>query len=268
MTETRANLYTPADFSLDYTQYYQRRTSDSPPEARKELSNRLLQLIVEKLSTQDSVAILDLGAGRQILEAELAASPHFSALRNKVKIFTLDIADLHKKQLLTSHFQHLRANGAELPFADNTFDIIFSCMAIDFMPRNQTFSEVSRVLKTNADVLINFHHPNLIRITESNYHDLLVRKRAINKKLRCGGTESRKFYEKIDKIKYVEIEIRDAEFVLNQFPHHIFHSVEEIALFLEKFFSLSNIRINENIALGKNGWFSAVIRRGLGANTI
>ena len=141
-----------------YSDFYTRNKEDSPDFSRTSLLRRARRY-TNDLGSQDYV--LDLGAGRQILErmyVQAYGRPRFG-------IVTVDIADIGEKILLTARYpiniRHVRANGAQLPFPHNSFPLVLSNMALDFMPRN-AISEMYRVTRPSGHALVNLHHPSLI----------------------------------------------------------------------------------------------------------
>jgi ubiquinone/menaquinone biosynthesis C-methylase UbiE len=161
--EGQSPAMSPEQFSADYTEYYRHQENDSPYESRRHLIHRLLTTIEHKLEQgQQTVRILDMGAGKQVLEKELQQSSRFQKIAANVQIITLDIAYLKKEQLLAQDISHVVADGSRLPFASDIFDVVYSSMAIDFMPRAEAFAEIQRVSAADASYIFNFHHPDLI----------------------------------------------------------------------------------------------------------
>jgi ubiquinone/menaquinone biosynthesis C-methylase UbiE len=160
-TEAPTQLYIPnprvdraGESHVFYTNYYQGERSDSPDQGRLSILRRLDQAMSELPQTS---FVLDIGAGKQALESEYrniyGNSPH--------RFMTLDIANVSREQLLAPGFEHMIANGEQMPFPDNTFSLAASNMAIDFMHR-EALSEVGRILKPGAKLLLNLHHPRSI----------------------------------------------------------------------------------------------------------
>lgn len=249
----------PSQMQTEYTDYYKHHDSDSPEKSRQYLICKLLPVIREKLKNQPRITILDVGSGKQIFEKEAQEHQELASMQERIDWFTIDIATLSSKSLLSTIAEHVQANGAELPFADNTFDVIFSSMAVDFMPRS-TFLEIQRVAKSSADVLINFHHPDLIERARakrfSANSELSKARRRLNQKIRFSTNKS-----KIDtlkrKVEIAELQVKDIQFVLYNFPEHVFSCVEEIEAFLLEHLGKC-VSLNEySNFVGHNGWFFA-----------
>lgn len=143
-----------------YSSLYKTEVEDSPDESRVSLIRRLRQQIISN-STQN--LILDLGAGRQILERDYAQQTLKKEQPLNCHFFTVDLADIDERQLLAPSFlcTHFKADGSNLPFSDGKFDVAISNMALDFMGP-QAVDEVHRVLVSNGHAFFNFHHPLLI----------------------------------------------------------------------------------------------------------
>jgi ubiquinone/menaquinone biosynthesis C-methylase UbiE len=262
----------PDDFGTTYSKYYQSENNDSPDQSRRHLIERLIigieTLISEKRADDAKITILDIGAGRQILENELQHHPRFSTIAEYVSIFTLDIANISAYQLLAKNTAHVTADGSQLPFANRSFDIVYSSMAIDFMPKQAAFGEVRRVLKENGKMFVNFHHPDLAESELRNLSTLYQKRRdQINtlEQIRRHGQKSSKFVQRIAKHQSDLQETRDLIYSIETFfgqifPELIFHTTDDIINFLQSQFPQAWISVEEFTNLkGINGWFTADI---------
>lgn len=130
--------------------------SDSPEQSRTSLSRRVRNTIG---SLDRSDFILDLGSGPQIVTHQI--------LRDRPNehpnIITLDIAKIPRGKLLARKkaYGHIRGSGNQLPFGNNSFALVFSNMALDFMG-TVAIDEVDRVLMPGGRLEVNLHHPSLI----------------------------------------------------------------------------------------------------------
>lgn len=248
--------YSPDQFQSSYTQYYRHHDSDSHVETRAHLQEKLLDWIEHLLYTQETVSILDLGSGKQIFEKELEQSPRFQKCKERINLITVDIALLEKDQLFTD-WPHIVADACTIDFPPGSFDIIFSCMAIDFMPR-EIFRKVHTLLRKTGVFLVNYHHPDLINITKKNKlyceEEYAAAARVVANKIKYKSRNSiDKAIEKRDRAK---IQLNDVEFILQNFPQLIFHNVEEIFVFLSQEFPEFQISVEEHTNGNfKNGWF-------------
>lgn len=81
-------------------------------------------------------------------------------------IFSIDLADIKIFKLIQNrvnanifNIAHTRWDASKLPFANKSFDLIFSNLAIDFAPK-EAFKEVYEVLKDWWECIFHFHHPS------------------------------------------------------------------------------------------------------------
>jgi SAM-dependent methyltransferase len=227
---------TPEEFKHDYSSYYETETSDSPSVGRAFLAHMLLEDMCSQLHRQIeagvpmqeiSISVLNVGSGRQILEQELQNEPLYQKIKPYIIYITGDIADIHSDQLLAPDVaQHVQFDGSQLPLANESIDIAFSCMAIDFMPR-EAFQEAHRVLKAGGTFMAALHHPDLIDIAMASASTLRKKYRTITQKLKH-GKGSRKYEQYLNEKRDIERQLQDSLFLLQNFPHHIFYSTEEI----------------------------------------
>lgn len=249
------NKFTPEMFKNQYSQYYLEHESDSPSSSREFLVERIIENAQCILSGRSDCTMFSLGAGRQIVEAELQEQEVFKIIAPLVNVVTADIATLDKNMLLSNAAAAIQADGQYLPFADESFDMVYSNMAVDFMPRT-VFPEIERVLRPRGIVLINFHHPNLIAIAQSATQMLCRKIHTLKQKIRFSNKE--KYREQLSEVIRQKV---DAEFVLNNFPYHIFHSVQEI----QQYFSSTRFEVEEITeyegSSGENGWFYLKARK-------
>ncbi|CAN5288667.1 hypothetical protein BH10PAT2_BH10PAT2_2930 [soil metagenome] len=151
-------------------EYKKRMPHDSPDRSRTEMAKDVLKLHRQNEAPNDF--FLDIGSGPRALEKEIKAyakSSHtpkpqlFSIDRS---IFSLDLLQDYKRQPNT---EFATANALTLPFAENTFGIVFSNHALDFIPRPSSnfflpYQEAARVIAPGGFLVLNCHHPSLIDI--------------------------------------------------------------------------------------------------------
>jgi len=234
--QKRQGQLSPDDFRHDYSTYYETEVSDSPSAGRSFLAQVLLEDMCVQLQNQldegipleeISIRVINIGSGRQILEQELQNIPLYQELQPYITYITGDIADIHSQQLLAPEVaQHVQLDGSQLPLANSSFDIAFSCMAIDFMPR-EAFEEAHRVLKASGTFMAALHHPDLINIAMAGASALQQKYRTVTQKLKH-GKGSRKYNQYLNEKRDIERQLADSIFLLQNFPHHIFYSTEEI----------------------------------------
>lgn len=263
-TESRHTLQgqlSPDDFRHDYSTYYETERSDSPSAGRSFLTSLVLEDMCQQLNEQldngiplhdISITVLNIGAGRQILELELEDEPLYQELQPYVRYISGDIADIDSDQLLAPQVaEHVQLDGSNLPLASKSVDLAFSCMAIDFMPR-EAFEEAHRVLKEGGTFMAALHHPDLINIAMSGATALRQKYRSINQKLKHGKS-SKKYHQYLEEKRDIERQLTDSLFLLQNFPHHIFHSTDEIYDHFASIFDEDDFAISVSEHSNRNG---------------
>ncbi|MFH1833206.1 MAG: methyltransferase domain-containing protein [Candidatus Levyibacteriota bacterium] len=142
--------------------YNSAEKSDSPELARINLIKMAFPYL---LSFRQSDRVLDIGAGKQILERQLRNYFKNKAGRPlQIPIVTLDVANIKYRKLLEKkqkNIHHVLARSEKLPIPDESIALVISSMALDLMP-DEAIAEVFRVLKPCSHALITLHHPALI----------------------------------------------------------------------------------------------------------
>ena len=270
-TATRTNSCSPDMFKSWYSDYYLHENEDSPIQSRKFLGDKIISSVKHLLNQQRAeepncskeklplVTVLSIGAGKQVLEQEIEKSPQWQEISPWVLLVTLDIATLNQAQLLSSIASHIVADGSQVPFADDHFDLVYSNMAIDFMPED-AFSEVVRILKNDGTFLANLHHPNLIQIARSQMYEIKSTIHTCNQKLKHGGNSKvREKYAK--RLTEALVEYRSAQFILNYFPQLVFENAKEIEDFVSGKFTVESLTVEEHQNRPHaNGWFYVEVR--------
>lgn len=132
--------------------YYNKQTRD----------DMHLERILKCIPVEQGMRILDLGTG----SGYLAFS--FAEKYKQVEVIGLDIVEktLEENQRKTKekgiHNLHfLNYEGMNFPFEDNSFDIVIARYALHHFPAiNDTFCEISRVLKKNGIFFLSDPTPN------------------------------------------------------------------------------------------------------------
>ncbi|MCC7304089.1 methyltransferase domain-containing protein [bacterium] len=163
------------ELTTHYEKLYQDTLSDSPRKSRFSLANTLL-CELDRRGTGS--IIINLGAGRQQLELDMIhminAAPvnernHLKRLFNSSKYFTTDVATLNPRKLpwqirSRENVRHIRNAHQSLAFATESVDIAISNLSLDFaLDKMVALREVNRVLKERGCLLVNLHHPRLIK---------------------------------------------------------------------------------------------------------
>ncbi len=64
-----------------------------------------------------------------------------------------------KKTAFQEKTSFVCAKGEEIPFADESFDVVLCLVALPYMNNRQTLSEIARVLRPNGVLLLKIHAP-------------------------------------------------------------------------------------------------------------
>ncbi len=166
-------------------QYRKRMPHDSPDRSRTEMAKDVLRLLRRELLP--NTQFLDIGSGPRALEKEIKAYAN-SSNTEKPQLFSIDrsifslnlLHDRKKDQRENPNAEFSAANALALPFADNTFGVVFSNHALDFIPRPTEqfllpYAEAARVLAPGGYLVLNCHHPSMIDVDIKSIPDLAVR---------------------------------------------------------------------------------------------
>lgn len=144
-----------------YEQMYNKRREgeDSPVGSRVALARSIINEI--ELRGGGNQVLLDVGSGPQIMFTHLKTYPKFrNQYRDENRWLSFDISWISGRNLVFPDVQ-FQADGASIPVGSNVVDVLYSNMAVDFMPKN-VWSEIGRVVKPGGSVLINLHHRNMV----------------------------------------------------------------------------------------------------------
>lgn len=124
---------------------------------------RRSQLILEEIDALKPATILDAGCGRGFY---VHAFTYFPFIK---KIHGIDISEKYltvaKKHITDDRVELQKASIYELPYPDNTFDMIVSSEVMEHLPDDaKALKELKRVLKKDGTIIItvpNLHFPFL-----------------------------------------------------------------------------------------------------------
>ena len=150
----------------NYSRLYLRDYHDSPDKSRVSMARRIVGQLKSGIPTK---LVVDIGSGAQALEKTMLSTYNqrqFRDLFGRYNFLTLDLANIKRARLLAQKrypdlVMHVVADGSILPVVDKAAGLVFSNMAIDFMPE-EAFSEAYRILVPEGTAFFNFHHPDMI----------------------------------------------------------------------------------------------------------
>ena len=165
-----------------YTPFYTiGNKHDSPIESRVNMARRIRHKIE---AAKQPVSVLGVGSGRGDVEAMVLRDARNSGntpwQRHARQSFfvTLDIADIPFRKLVNGGRRqrtHVRGDSRQLPFSDDSFDIVTSNLSVDMLRRNKNLDyekalrEMRRVLKMGGVALFSFHPANLFNNLSEYY---------------------------------------------------------------------------------------------------
>ncbi len=154
-------------YSGHYPRHYRH---DSPVESRKSMAKKVIGEVVHNRARN----ILDIGAGPGDVEGKIIGGIKSSlvtkGLLPALHLVSLDIATIPSHRLIAPKSrQHVRADSRQMPFSNETFDVVFSNLSIDMLRRfgaddyDKAMAETARVLKMGGSALLFFHPHELFR---------------------------------------------------------------------------------------------------------
>lgn len=111
--------------------------------------------------------VLDAGSGTGIVTLGFkdAGFHPKRSLAFDLSINSLKIArDEFRREKKVDHksIESVQGNVLQLPFADNTFDLVLSCGVLEYVPLDEGLSELSRVMKPGAKLVFIPVKPSLV----------------------------------------------------------------------------------------------------------
>jgi malonyl-CoA O-methyltransferase len=120
------------------------KSYDKFAQIQKNTAKNLVNLISNQISNNQK--ILDLGSGTGFIT-------NFLKIKNpniENNIFELDLSSKMLKYSLNNNSKKIRADFENLPFKENSFDIITSSFSLQWSNIDQVFANISKILKKNG----------------------------------------------------------------------------------------------------------------------
>ena len=128
------------------------------------------RLIIDKLNLNETDKVLDVGGGTGYIAKKI------SEIANDITV--VDISSQMLKQAQNRGLTTICASALDLPFPENSIDVITCIDALHHIKNHQkTISEFQRVLKPNGKILIfDFHQKTLFGKLVKHFELLLIDK--------------------------------------------------------------------------------------------
>jgi ubiquinone/menaquinone biosynthesis C-methylase UbiE len=124
-------------------------------------------LVNKDLALPKNFRVLDAGCGTGIMTSALYRSglrPHQTvALDLSGKSLTVARKEfIEDKEVVHNSVRYVQGNILSLPFEDNSFDLILTCGVLEYVPLDEGFTEIARVLKPEGYVVFVPIRPSLM----------------------------------------------------------------------------------------------------------
>ena len=163
----------------EYERYYRLpgKYADSPTESRINLRRALFSILKDLYKkkqqerTERPIRVIGLCSGAHALEKEMFRTynqePHKKQWQEIIKNtnwLTIDIAPIVKKhvdkfrkekKVFARYLRHITGDAGRTLFSDNYFDLAYSNLGLDFLPREIGLKELNRILKPGGYFVLN-----------------------------------------------------------------------------------------------------------------
>jgi ubiquinone/menaquinone biosynthesis C-methylase UbiE len=124
-------------------------------------------LIAKNLNLPENFSVLDAGSGTGMMTSALYGSGlrPFQTVAFDLSNKSLNVARkefIDDKKVVHNSIRYVQGNILSLPFGDNSFDLILTCGVLEYVPLDDGFAEVARVLKPDGYVVFLPIRPSLI----------------------------------------------------------------------------------------------------------
>jgi ubiquinone/menaquinone biosynthesis C-methylase UbiE len=124
-------------------------------------------LRLANLNLPDNFEVLDAGCGTGLMTSAL-----YGAGLRPIQTVAFDLSSKslfvakkefkEDKKVKHNTIKYVQGNILSFPFADNSFDLILTCGVLEYVPLDEGFAEIARVLRPNGFVLFLPVRPSLV----------------------------------------------------------------------------------------------------------
>jgi ubiquinone/menaquinone biosynthesis C-methylase UbiE len=132
-------------------------------------------LAAQKMDLPERFRVLDAGCGTGVLTSAMYGTGMrpFQTVAFDLSMNSLDVARkefVNDKKIVHNAVKYVQGNVLSLPFADASFDLILTCGVLEYVPIEEGFTEISRVLKPSGYVIFVPIRPSLFgKVLEKVY---------------------------------------------------------------------------------------------------
>jgi ubiquinone/menaquinone biosynthesis C-methylase UbiE len=132
-------------------------------------------LIAKKLDLPENFQVLDAGCGTGMMTSALygAGLRPLQTVAFDLSSKSLNVARkefIDDKKVIRNSVRCVQGNILSMPFDDNSFDLILTCGVLEYVPLDEGFAEIARVLKPEGFVVFIPIRPSLLgKILERIY---------------------------------------------------------------------------------------------------
>lgn len=120
-----------------------------------------------ELNLPENFRALDAGCGTGLMTSAMYGAglrPQntiaFDLSKNSLSIAKKEFTD--DRKVVHNSIKYVQGNILSFPFADNSFDLILTCGVLEYVPLDEGFAEISRVLNPDGFVLFLPVRPSLV----------------------------------------------------------------------------------------------------------
>lgn len=126
--------------------------------AQRDVASKYLLVNAVKDKLPKTVLDVGCGAGQELLPF-LEKTDAFCVGIDSAEELGKVTGKFFQVKNFNGRYKFLRAKGENLPFADESFDVVLCRVALPYMDNRKTISEISRILRFNGTLMLKTHAP-------------------------------------------------------------------------------------------------------------